>query len=377
MYRDIENYDAGRDTFIVVKDHGDEVEIRKFKNQIRLKTYRVKREQIVLIFSPRSLTDKNSPQPQLLTPPPSATKTDRRAAVQSRLKTKQLSVDNLLTIRQKKKKDPIPDDSPGWVYLYTWNDDPQQQINFNDDEGDDFNDDENDDSNNSENDDSNDSENDASTTSNDDQNNDEEEFFNLVPPIFPSLNDSFSQDSINQDPDDYGTPTSAAESESPSSSPCSGQSFPPSIETMSPNARRSLERHFSSEDSATSLDWDHNSLTVNLSDPFERSTLFSVPSDSESDSVFEPDLFVPPSPPSPYLRITRRQLRDGTFVRASSDSSTGPESPFLRNNPLRRPMLRVRFSHSSPEIIRETRQTAAHSQASRQRLEPILESDSN
>ena len=362
MYRDIENYDAGRDTFIVVKDHGDEIEIRKFKKQMRLKTYRVKREQIVLIFSPTSLTGSSSLNDQMLTPPASATKPTRQAALKSTLRTKQMSVDKLLSIKHRKKKDHIPDNSPGWIYLYSWNDEAQQQVNFNDDENDDFNDDEND----------------ESTTSNNDQNNDVENSYNLVPPIFPSLNDSFSQDSINQDPDDYGTPTSTAESVSPPSSPTSGQSYPASIETMSPTSRHSLERHFSSEESTTSLDWDNNSLTVNLSDPFERSTLFSIPSDSESDSVFEPDLFVPPSPPSPYLRVTRRQLRDGTFIRAPSDSSTGPESPFLRNNPLRRPTLRVRFSHHSPEIIRETRHTTRNNrQTNRQRLEPILESDSN
>merc|ERR1711884_629975 len=35
MYRDITNYDAARDTFIVVSDNHTGVRIRKFKNQLR------------------------------------------------------------------------------------------------------------------------------------------------------------------------------------------------------------------------------------------------------------------------------------------------------------------------------------------------------
>ena len=71
------------------------------------------------------------------------------------------------------------------------------------------------------------------------------------------------------------------------------------------------------------LDWDNNSLTVNLSNPLERIRMFSLSSyatESDNDSVFDPVLFVPPSPdspPSPYVRVTRNLLREGEFVRAS------------------------------------------------------------
>ena len=58
-------------------------------------------------------------------------------------------------------------------------------------------------------------------------------------------------------------------------------------------------------DTSHSLDWDHLSMTVNLSDPFSANRLFSIPSDEIAsddslDEVFIPDLSVPESPPSPY-----------------------------------------------------------------------------
>ena len=62
MFRDVDNYDAARDTYIVVNDDGNDVTLRKFKKQMRLKTYVVKREQIILVFSPATLA-KPAPPP--------------------------------------------------------------------------------------------------------------------------------------------------------------------------------------------------------------------------------------------------------------------------------------------------------------------------
>ena len=168
--------------------------------------------------------------------------------------------------------------------------------------------------------------------------------------------------------------------------------------TMSPISRMSLERHFDPHGSSTTtdadLEWDNSSLTVNLSNPLERIRMFSISShlsESDNDSVFDPVLFVPPSPetpPSPYVRVTRHLLREGEFVRASqmgpfvraaraSDSFSGPESPFLRNNPLRRP-TRVRAEHQASPIADITRSAAnSRSGASRQRLASIRESTSD
>ena len=199
------------------------------------------------------------------------------------------------------------------------------------------------------------------------------------------------QEPVNQSPRPEDAESPATDSQSTSSE--SGQSSSPSVGTMSPLARLSLERHFDS-DTTTSLDWDNNSLTVNLSNPLERSNLFSissVTSESDNDSVFDPVLFVPPSPPSPFLRVTRGLLREGTFARTSqmepfvrvSESVSGPESPFLRENPLRRPLQRpiqrVRFEIESAEIADRQITTADRSRQhqSRQRLESIRETESD
>ena len=394
MYRDIENYDAGRDTFLVVADHGQEIEIRKFKDQIRMKTYRVKREQIILVFSPKSLTQgETATTPStLLTPPSSSKKPIRQAALKSRLQTAELSAKKLLAISEKErktKKKEISDDSPNWVYLFTQVEDQQVPVNLddNDDEDDDdafFNNDDDGNDRGYENDDIN---NEAVQHVENDDHDD-----NAL--IFPfHLYDAMLQDPVNQNPDLETPGGSPPESDTTSSE--SGQPNPPSIMTMSPLSRLSLERHFSSTESSASngieLDWDHNSMTVNLSDPLDRSKLFSLSSlasESDNDNVFDPVLFIPPSPPSPFLRVTRSLLREGTFARTSemepfvSVSTSGPESPFLRENqlrrPLRRPIQRVNFALASAEIADITSATADNSrQVRRRRLESIRESSSD
>ena len=197
------------------------------------------------------------------------------------------------------------------------------------------------------------------------------------------------QDPVNQSLDPEASRRSPSESDTASSE--SGQQNPPSVMTMSPLSRLSLERHFSSTESSTSLDWDHNSMTVNLSDPLDRSKLFSLSSlasESDNDNVFDPVLFIPPSPPSPFLRVTRSLLREGTFARTSemepfaSVSTSGPESPFLRENqlrrPLRRPIQRVNFALASAEIADIASAAADNSsQVRRRRLESIRESSNN
>ena len=103
---------------------------------------------------------------------------------------------------------------------------------------------------------------------------------------------------------------------------------------------------------AQSLEWDGHSLTVNLSPVDDRIRLFSNASsefqtESSLDEVFIPNLEEPDSPPSPFLRMTRNTLRSGGYVRISESvrvstmSSEG--SLFLRNNPLRKPILKVKI----------------------------------
>ena len=44
MLRESSNLDKRREMYVVLKDGGDLVEIRKMEKQLRLKTYQVKRE---------------------------------------------------------------------------------------------------------------------------------------------------------------------------------------------------------------------------------------------------------------------------------------------------------------------------------------------
>ena len=73
MFRESNNLDSPRDTYVVVTDNsGEHVEVRKLAKQLRVKTYRCKREQLILIFSSSALSDHpdfNDPP----TPPPTPT----------------------------------------------------------------------------------------------------------------------------------------------------------------------------------------------------------------------------------------------------------------------------------------------------------------
>lgn len=315
MFRDVDNYDAARDTYIVVSDDGNDVTLRKFKKQMRLKTYVVKREQIILIFSPATL-GKAAPNSESVTlPNPPSTK--RKAALRSGMRTHQLALDKVITVKKKKNKSKEEDVS--WAWLEFNNLDEENNVNDeqfpNRSEDDDDSDSsgpffgfdffENDADHNSENDDDGENDDTINDDEHDDNNSDDDE-----------MSAGLLDDNV---------------------SAASGQS---------------TSTHNLAIDTSHSLDWDNHSMTVNLSDPLERTNLFSIPDDEfcrdqsyELDEVFIPNLQEPDSPPSPYLRFTRNTLRMGEFVRAndhtrvSTVSSTNSE--FLRNNPLRRPLVKT------------------------------------
>ena len=52
MHRDLPNFDKPRDTFVVVSQEADMVTVRKMTNQLRMKTYEVRSEKLVLVFTP-------------------------------------------------------------------------------------------------------------------------------------------------------------------------------------------------------------------------------------------------------------------------------------------------------------------------------------
>ena len=58
MYRSLPDYNKKRDTFVVVKQDGNLVEIRKMSNQLRMKTYKVKVELLVPVFQNSSCSSQ-------------------------------------------------------------------------------------------------------------------------------------------------------------------------------------------------------------------------------------------------------------------------------------------------------------------------------
>ena len=366
MFRDMNTLDTPRDTFVVVQDNGEEVEIRKLKRQMRLRTYKVKREQIILVFSAASATTSR----KVTTPPPShqdvpkdnpappVTDRPRRlAARRSEMRTHQMASEKVISIKSKKRhkeedvvyilyssptlpnRDPHQDDDriiP--PYLFSLETDDTDSTG-------------------------NGAENQPPHEEQQPDNEDDLYHPNQEPEVNSSMegNPSSQSDSdlyisINQSPNDYGTT----------------------------NTSHSSDKLDEESQDNVSLDWDANSLTVNLSDPLHRSTIFPPSSQSDQDEVFD-DLTIPPSPTSadlmppdqinlplsPLTRITRSLLRS-RLTETSESSSNHPGSPFLRSNPRRQHLTRVRFQDDdiSPILspgsqrrrrIAQARVAAAHS----------------
>ena len=349
MFRDMNTLDTPRDTFVVVEDNGNEVEIRKLKRQMRLRTYKVKREQIILVFSATSATttkERTPPSPAHpvdpeKNPTPKMTDRPRRlAAKRSEMRTHQMASEKVISIRSRKRRKEenavyilyssptLPNRDPHHdedriIPPYFFNLETEETDNAEDEI----------------------------------HPNHEAEANSSMEGMYPSSqSDSDLYISINQSPHDYGTTNTSHSSNKPED-----------------------ESHDN-----VSLDWDANSLTVNLSDPLQHSVIFPPSSQSDHDEVFD-DLIVPPSPTSadlippntanlplsPLTRITRSLLRSG-LTDTSESSSNHPGSPFLRSNPRRQHLTRVRFQDDdispilSPESqrrrrIAQARVAAAHS----------------
>ena len=351
MYRDVENYDAARDTFIVMEDDGKDVEIKKFKNQIRMKTYSVKREQLILIFSPSSIKtaqEQNNNTATKRDAIPQATK--RRAAVQSRLKTHQMATDKVISISKEKKHETDDNDDDNYAFL---------EFNNNNRNNDDMvvfpnrsEDDDNDDS----------SDDDPFSSDSESGTNSFLSGFNF------SYDDIHEDDAVGNDDPDNSIQANAS----------SELHFSDDTRSIPGDASQSSIHSAISQPQNTSqsLEWDDHSLTVNLSPVDDRIRLFSTHSDefnteSSLDEVFIPNLEEPQSPTSPFLRMTRLTLRSGGYVRISDSvkvstlSSEG--SLFLRTNPLRKPILKVKVKNDDISPISDV---AAHAPKLADRLFP-------
>ena len=118
MVSEQSSLDKKRDTYIVVKDEGHLVEIRKLGSKLRLETYHVDRDQLTPIFQPpkppNGSQQKPPPQPpnnQPRTIEPTTPRPKRRAAIKSRLHTHSLALKRVISIKEKKQK------RKKWVYL--------------------------------------------------------------------------------------------------------------------------------------------------------------------------------------------------------------------------------------------------------------------
>ena len=363
MLRDMDDLNGPRDTFMVMGEEDGMFRIRKMKDKVRMKTYLVKREQIILVFTPDDIMEHPDmksedvlPESLPLTPPPSTQRPKRKSALKSRLQTHQLASDKIIKIKRKDSED---HDSPGWVYIlqFSNNDDARNDANNNDDD----NPDENNDLHPDDSDGPNRPPNrnlqednflfdiDFSFSDADQDPLGDDDWDRHLPPPTPPR----GQD-VRQRPDEEGSERdlSSLSNDSDKGLSDDSQVSSISIRSMRPSERdqlvRDLEASTSEVTDQSSMEWDNNSLTVNLSNPLARSRLFT--DNSESDDVFTLNLEVPLSPISPDQRITRNLVRSGAYARHAESSSDLSDYQFQRLDPLRRPLLRVRFEDDLQNI---------------------------
>ena len=115
MLREMGDLSKKREVYIVVKDEGDLVEIRKMEKQLRLKTYEVDRDQIFKIFKPLTENSKgqeiseeavnsNNEEKKEEKVSGERNRMKRRAAEKSEIKTHQLAIDKVIRIARNEKQ---------------------------------------------------------------------------------------------------------------------------------------------------------------------------------------------------------------------------------------------------------------------------------
>ena len=360
MYRDLPDYNKPRDTFIVVHQKDDMVTIRKMNNQLRMKTYEVRAELLVLVFTPsvpRIPADHNAnhtPAPiQPQSPNTVREELPRRAKNQAKMALNDQKLAKIISIqkrfnklrRRKRTKREV------WDYLVI-TDPPDHHAHQGNEHGPEGNDD--DPANdihrlfiqwpnqpapplqqNDENDDSDDINESGSNRGIHDEDTE----------ISEEDDDAeMSEDSHN---DDYLSVFSSTDYESIEEGPLThdpNDAFLQdnallSVTSMSPTSRQSLENHFqessSNSEDIESMTWDHSTdILADLEIPvFYRTD----EEDSLSDEVLGSSLRS-----STPRRITRSLVSSGEYEMTLSPI------PFIRNSRLRRPC--VRWQMSIPEI---------------------------
>ena len=362
MHRALPTFDKPRDTFIVVEQKEDLVTIRKMNNQLRMKTYEERAENLVLVFKPsvpRVPPDHNHntisheiTSEAKETTAPCRQLPDRSARSKAKYALNEQAIAKVISIqrrfnkmRNKKKKikkkevwdylvinpDPVPvaqgvppahphDDHPPH---------PNQPVHVEEDEDEQIYD-HNDSSSNR-------GEIDEFDIPSSDSTSSEGSFRSVVTSTdYGSIID----EPLTNDPDDAFLHNTA----------------PLSVSSMSPTSRQSLERHFMSSSSesneAESLTWDHS--TDLLAD-------FDVQAQSPSDTANSSDneVFEPTTRSSTPRRITRSLVMSGEYELTLSPI------PFVRNSRLRRPM--VRWPTNVPQIADNTPAARQHQSQSRTR----------
>ena len=349
MLREQPDLDKKRDTYVVVKDEGGDnlVEIRKMVKQLRMATYKVKRDQIFEVFSTveqlenhddqQSLElDTNTIEEKKIIDKPQRTK--RKAALKSESRSHRMAMERVVSIEAGSHKTQENEKKKKFITIYYF----------------------------------------------DDQNNIRNAEDDLEHDSDDGRDDSDQDIPVHQDVSEYGSElsNSSARSEADHDDAFLGSPVNSSMTSMTQSERLELSGLFvnnSSDDSLSPrLEWDNTSLAVNLSDPLEPTNLFAdigvlddghhdlgTPDNDSmmvnlsdqmvstpaprcsllSDNVFNDDLV--DTMTSPDRRVTRSMLNSGEFSLFSSASDIF--SPFERENQLRRPM-KVVFDKTTPNI---------------------------
>ena len=321
--------DKRRDTYIVVKDEGDLVEIRKLGNKLRLETYHVDRNQLTPVFQPPKPPNKPNTQAasqQVHNTHPPTTKPlsrpTRKAAIKSRLRTHSLAMQRVTSIKEPKQK------KKKWVYItyhIAHTDQPDAAVDHDEPDQD--------------------------------------------PP--PDNDNNL----VNQDPADYGSIGSNLDPMSDADHDIGFMGYdndlldqlPPWSPNMSPPTSPDVFHDDNASEDIASLDWDNLPTLVEIGNHLE-STRADQLEDTPTPSPGSRPAISPISPYDYNKRITRSIVHSGQFdyfqfpvthpirtdtaMTASQSSSETPLSGFRRLNPMRRPLSRpVKVTHEDDETI--------------------------
>ena len=365
MYRDLPDLNKPRDTFVVVSQEDSWVTMRKMTNQLRMKTYVVRMEKLILVFSPKvprvpqghdeidepkpTQTGKLANQKKKGPKPPPRKMPQRSAKRKANMALTEQGLAKVIKIQRKfVKRDKVKKRKITWDYvIYTPpfqfqdhafppDDPPDDDAPVDDDEG-----------------------------PVQDPHLQEDNLWQNLPFGGSEDDEGDTHSEVNTtDFEDFHSVQSLSDYRSPQHSPnlslneafvdAHASDSPLSVRTMSPQSRMELEAQLqeSSPDSEPqSLTWDNDpdllnltinqSLHVNVSDSNDN---YSPDWDDLESSDVDSDasVFMPSFQSSTPQRVTRSMTSSGEY------EATLSPIPFVRNSELRRPI--IRWQRNVPEI---------------------------